>query len=133
MESHTIDVSSTQQSEIDSGIVHTVFKIDRSHFDRKKVQEALKELFKELQWDIDSCTRPAWVLIFEKKMFKCSEHQDVFTQTNKKMKEVWAMFDQEIKFLEQELVKLQVVISFMNSDGVKNEIDPDTDENKYME
>lgn len=50
----------------------------------------------------------------------------MFAPGNKKMIEVWKMFNDEVKALEVELVKLETIYSFINSEGIHQIIQYDS-------
>ena len=66
---------------------------------------------------------PAKVLVIDRQVFQCQIHQEVFSQGNKTMIEVWKMLNDEVKMLEIELVKLQTIYCFVNSEGIVDIID----------
>jgi hypothetical protein len=35
--------------DINTGVVHTIFKVDKAHFDRQKVMENIESIFPNLQ------------------------------------------------------------------------------------
>lgn len=59
-------------------------------------------------------------------MFKCAEHQDLFAEANKKMNLVRKMLEQQVRELEEDLVKIEAMLSFIHSKGVVEEIDEET-------
>jgi len=86
----------------------------------------LEEAFKVLECDIEGCHLPAKVLITEKKIFQCKDHQELYAEGNKKVAEVLKMLIQAVMNLETEWVKVEGIIWYLYSDGIKGKIDKDT-------
>lgn len=114
-----------ESGNICSNVICTLFKYDKSLLDLVGVLEYLKNLFANLECDMDDWHLPARMLVIEKNMFKCKDHEDVYSEGNMKMLAFWQQTEKMLKSIEQEMVRLEAVLAFVNTDNVKSEFEPE--------
>lgn len=102
-------------------IVQSIFKFSKSIFNCNKIIRLITAAFPTIMCEVDNCFQIADLL--EINRFKCNEHQEEFSEKNMKINEVLQMYNDIIKEIEQQYVKVEIIFSFMKSEGVISEID----------